>query len=69
MEIDDNIREELLKLNSFSSKKGPTKKKTGKDHQLDFISLQNQSGISEIEFKKYVKPGLSENDLKKSNFQ
>ena len=44
------------------------KKKTGKNHKLDFISLQKQSGISEIKFKKYGKPSLSKMILKNSIF-
>ena len=57
-----------MKLNSSSSKKEPTKKKTGKDHKLDFISLQNQSGISEVKFKKYGKARQSKMILKNPIF-
>ena len=38
-----------MKLNNL--KKEPTKNKIGKDHKLDFISLQSQSGISEIKMQ------------------
>ena len=51
-------------MNSSSSKKEPTKKKTGKDRKFDFIFLQNQSGISEIKFKKYGKRRQSKMVLK-----
>ena len=57
--LQNSLREKLVKLNSSSSKKDPTKKETRKDHKLDFISLQNQSVISEIKFKKYGKPRQS----------